>query len=993
MESEDELYASSSDLGSDVELTGISSENVGGTALSLRAEAEEFRPRRSAVDALASTSMSGAAGDDPATPAAPVQPAEPPKEDTPPSGGSGSGSIGRPIPSESPLHPHVGQRDGGSPGAGSPGDGGSASAGLHMLPLPPAEARGRAGASSGAAPLSSFGGELSAVGPSIDLATDSSAEEAAKVEFFRRLRDKQSSLGQSLGGPVAGGVLDSQEGRGARSALMEAISALEKGREGAAGVTSSLPQPPQGYLAHPGEDVHGLDSAGDAADIKALQRLHDAEVSRLRGELEAARKKASDEAAARKAAQAEASKLQAELDDRDAMTRERYEALVRELQLDLNRATDRVKELEGRDPKTLLRSSQEQVVLGRQELADIRAEMAQQERLLEGYQEENERAIREVKELRQQLAEKDKQVATQVSQLGLAAAQSMAQERQVPGTGAHLREVLRMQAEINSVRDEAYTRQKELQQEVEALRGQKQELERILADSDARRGDADAREAVLLREQIALLREEHAETVRDLRERLAGALAAGGGGGGDGLRESGELIREQAETIAELERRLQERSPLEAQRAAAARVAELEAQVAALQGAVRGAAQGDGDRAYLEMRDRAAGLEARLQREVEARREADAALAEAQQARQAASSARVRELEKQLDDNRTTYAQKIRALEQRVAAAEGKSLRAASSGRALKAGSGDERERERGAKGADEALRGELARTQAACEELRARVSRAEAAARSFESQALALEEHAGTLRKEVERWQAESASLRQHAAQTDAALRNAEGRAREGNAAELTDLRARVEALARRAEAAEMALESTQRAHTAAVERAAHLTSDHERRVERLMEDHAAKVAAARSEAAADAAREWRARAVAAEERCRELDVRVRDLEEAARALKERGPFSPKAQEFLALERRIGGMERAQQEKEREWAALLEETRRVNALQAALERRKWEVQLEAKDAEVGRYRAELDGIIEAVRALQAGAGAGGLAGRGAAAMLAGVVE
>ena len=101
----------------------------------------------------------------------------------------------------------------------------------------------------------------------------------------------------------------------------------------------------------------------------------------------------------------------------------------------------------------------------------LRRQLAEQELLLKAYQAENELAVGR---MRQQQAEAERLAAEaqqQVEQLQVALALAQQErERQPPPTpaldGARLQELLRLQAELDSVRAGAWQRERELQQQV-----------------------------------------------------------------------------------------------------------------------------------------------------------------------------------------------------------------------------------------------------------------------------------------------------------------------------------------------------------------------------------------------------------------------------------------------------------------------------------------------------------------------------------------------
>jgi hypothetical protein len=165
------------------------------------------------------------------------------------------------------------------------------------------------------------------------------------------------------------------------------------------------------------------------------------------------------------------------------------------------------------------------------------------------------------------------------------------------------------------------------------------------------------------------------------------------------------------------------------------------------------------------------------------------------------------------------------------------------------------------------------------------------------------------------------------------------------------------------RLDAADLALAAAQRAHGEALERAAAAVAEHRR-----------QLLAVRDDAAAQEAAHWRERLAGAEAAARGAQAQAAGLADELARTRARagGRWTPAAEEFAALERRVAEIEAEARAKEAQWAALLADSQGVHAAQAELLRQRWQLSLEAKDAEVGRFRGELDGLLAAARAVQA---------------------
>jgi hypothetical protein len=174
------------------------------------------------------------------------------------------------------------------------------------------------------------------------------------------------------------------------------------------------------------------------------------------------------------------------------------------------------------------------------------------------------------------------------------------------------------------------------------------------------------------------------------------------------------------------------------------------------------------------------------------------------------------------------------------------------------------------------------------------------------------------------------------------------------------------------RLEAAELAVQTVQRAHTEAVERAMMSQQEHQRHLERLSEDHAARLVELRARAEEEAEARWRAR-------CQEAEAALRAAREQAAALQRECEalravsfeWRPEAREFVELERRIAQMEAAGRDKEERWRQVLEEARRVHSLQQSLLRQRMELTVEAKNREIERFKGELDALLAAAAMLR----------------------
>jgi hypothetical protein len=116
----------------------------------------------------------------------------------------------------------------------------------------------------------------------------------------------------------------------------------------------------------------------------------------------------------------------------------------------------------------------------------------------------------------------------------------------------------------------------------------------------------------------------------------------------------------------------------------------------------------------------------------------------------------------------------------------------------------------------------------------------------------------------------------------------------------------AAAEELRHRLAAAQLALDTIQRAHTAAVEQCALLKAEHERNVLRVHEDVRQQEQA-----------RWQARVSALQMQLSAAESRAQQLQAELAKVRARVDWSPAAHDFAALEERIGELERAQDQEQ----------------------------------------------------------------------------
>lgn len=83
------------------------------------------------------------------------------------------------------------------------------------------------------------------------------------------------------------------------------------------------------------------------------------------------------------------------------------------------------------------------------------------------------------------------------------------------------------------------------------------------------------------------------------------------------------------------------------------------------------------------------------------------------------------------------------------------------------------------------------------------------------------------------------------------------------------------------------------------------------------------------------------------------------------------RAPASSRSPEYLALEERVSQMDVRQAAREEQWRSVMEETKHLANLQQETLKRKWELAIKAKNAEIDHFRTELNAILFDVSNLQ----------------------
>ncbi|GLI63227.1 hypothetical protein VaNZ11_006116, partial [Volvox africanus] len=390
-----------------------------------------------------------------------------------------------------------------------------------------------------------------------------------------------------------------------------------------------------------------------------------------------------------------------------------WEAKLLEKQREVQQLRTKVQQLESQGIKGRLtaassstnpRGSQHGVGTGSsispEEAAALRKELEQTELLIRGYQQENEAATRRIKELEESLAAAESRAAEEV--LRTERATLLARDdvgRRNAETATKLARVLALEKELEGVREDAKTREEELKAQVAKLRAEKKALEARAGGVDLKamaEGDVLVKE---LREEMDASRQANQTLIQDMQAKLNWYAE-----NQELLNKNDDLISEQRETIKQLQARLVlyegssgKGSAANRVAAAQARVRELEAQVEQLNKALRSRAPGNSLAAVVaaarpspeetqlvsELREQVEELEDKLRRKDE---EFELQLRSYQQqfeklktqyferaSRLEAVSkvrGRVKDLERQLEDQKNIFRRRVQELEARLKAAQ-----------------------------------------------------------------------------------------------------------------------------------------------------------------------------------------------------------------------------------------------------------------------------------------------------------------------------------
>ncbi|KAL0032283.1 hypothetical protein WJX79_002357 [Trebouxia sp. C0005] len=673
----------------------------------------------------------------------------------------------------------------------------------------------------------------------------------------------------------------------------------------------------------------------------------------LQKQMDALRAKLQVEVQARQVANALLASHKKEAAAGERKMREQYDTRLREKQLQLNLAQNRLQSVEGLDPKTKL-SGASQVTLSEAEVRTLKRDMQEQENLIQGYQTENEAAVQQIKRLKLEHAHVLDQFAEDNVRLQRMLAQVQEQGIQSKTEDADkLTAVLRLQSELDLAREQAAQREVELRDELQQVRRDKKELEAKFAGLDLNKMEAEdcvvkqvqvEKDALLaqVRGQMSDMQRQHDHMAAELQRKLTWYAE-----NQDLVNKNSSVIKEQADVIAALEERLSKQPGPVSNKSLKndkKQIKELEADVENLKAALKSrhpdslpvliaAAKPSSQESALvsDLQTKLKLLQAALVRKDEEMEQELCSLRQQHerlklqfQARkplqgggQENRGGRVRELEGQLEEVRSHYHHKLRSLENQLQEANSKAA-SSSPGKAgrqplgpMSANSNLHAKKRNAA--AKKKLQEDLAEQTALVEQLQLQIAKlqAEAAVHKAQRQPTPASSEARQQQQQQQTFYPtyvvpDKQPLTQHADQQAAPGALAQP-------AELEKLSQAMREAEQRACAAEVAITAVQRAHTEAVEQSARLQAEHQRQLTLVFSQHTAQVAELQRSTQLEEALKWRQHLAVLEGQIQASKERGDRLEEEVRAARKLVPWTPAAHEFAQLAKKIAELEAAE--------------------------------------------------------------------------------
>ena len=637
------------------------------------------------------------------------------------------------------------------------------------------------------------------------------------------------------------------------------------------------------------------------------------QIDKLKNQLSEAEKEKED-------ASAEIRSLTQKHKEIEETTIKHYESIIENLETEVQSLGVKIQEAESLTLRQKILNAEggsEEMKLTEAEFQALRKEIEEQEVLLKGYQSENESAILKLKQMKDEVREREEKMAEEHASYARDLI-VLQEERRVDSqkTASWLREKLELQKQTNALKEELYQTETKNRTEIERLRREKQELEAKSAGVDLKQIEKEEELVKSVKAEMEKMKREHKAAQAELESKLLWYSE-----NQEFVNQNTDLIKEQLDTISKLKQRLakyeankEDGSP-ESQMAN--RIKELEGEVAHLNQLL--VKNNPNSLSALIQASKPSPEESvhakELQSEIDAQKKKNAELMrkhESQlralrqqhekariQERQGKQNGRVKELTKQLEDTRSHFGKKVKTLEKQLTEVRKEKVYYQDSLRETRRNSRLSESSQTAEREAVEALKGELDQAKIERDQLRMELKQTRESIPSQTDSVQRLEMQVQELTMKL------------------GGLGQVQGNAPYGSHATVASA-------------------SAYGQHPGSA---------------------------------------YGLSASASKENYMDMGVlnRMRQLESEIAYLRGnnnpiKSNYSP---EYIVLEEKLAQMDARQIAREEQWRAVMEETKNLASLQQNVMKQKWELAIRAKNAEIDRFRTELDAILFDVSNLQ----------------------
>ena len=593
-----------------------------------------------------------------------------------------------------------------------------------------------------------------------------------------------------------------------------------------------------------------------------------------------------------------------------------YESIIDNLESEVKSLGVKVQEAESLTLRQKILNAEESddIKISEAEFNALRKEIEEQEVLLKGYQSENESAILKLKQMKEDMKDKEEKMAEEHATYARDMI-VMQEERRVDSqkTASWLREKLELQKQTNALKEEVYQSELKYKAEIERMRREKQELEARAAGVDLKQIEKEEELVKSVKAEMESMKKEHKTIQADLESKLRWYSE-----NQEFVNQNSDLIKEQAQTISELKRRLskfegdaKDGSP-ESQMAI--RIKELETEVAhlndllvknnpnSLSALIQASKPSPEESAHV--KELQSEIESQKRRNSELLRKHESQLRGLRQQhertrirdRETKQSGKVKELSKQLEDVRSHYGKKVKTLEKQLLD-----------------------------------VKKEKVHYQESLRETRRKSRLSESSQNADNEKELAMIQN---LKIELEQAKDEREQLRSELQKTRESI-PAQSDSVKRLERQVQELSSKLNGLGT----------NTTTAHPFAQQAQQHYNQQQQHSYGHFSTENLMDV---------------------------NVMNRMRQLENEIAYLKgnkvKSSSYSP---EYIVLEEKFAQMDARQMAREEQWRAVMEETKHLASLQQNVLNQKWELAIRAKNAEIDRFRTELDAILFDVSNLQ----------------------